>query len=316
MWQRAIGPLVLLVAFVGPLVIIFGAELLNEPFFVVDPEDHVDLGAAAVISILLVAGGTLALIGGTGGYAIVVATRALTFRFDVPVWKGANSRLSLANFVIPLIWQGGLVCLVMALTMPILLAFGVTVGWGVFISLLIGLVPGQFILSWVDPWAPIQRKIIQNRMAARVLTAPEGSASYFAGLSDADGPPWWNKGRYIEQDVGVLTLEPQQLRYTADQPDRDLLIPANRIQSIVRAPDVKDTVSFVGGRHIILHWEDENGAPQAVRLHACGGSWTELSVARALDRLADAITTWHAQAITLSETEQQSTEQASPLAAG
>jgi hypothetical protein len=226
---------------------------------------------------------------GVAGYFLVVGTQCFTFDFTGPFWKSFKVKLYFANIIIPLLLILGIGFLVSMFVTPILTTFGVSTTVAFLVPIFTMLVVVQLFLIWFGIWTPMDKKIVDKRLAA--LGVPSGTIEYghYVGISNPDRSSFKKFGA-IEEDVGILWIEPDRLVYMGD--DMRLEIGRDQLVEVQRKADAGSSASVFGGAvHVILRIREADGSERRVRLHP-EGNWTLTASAKASDRLATLITNW------------------------
>jgi hypothetical protein len=94
----------------------------------------------------------------------------------------------------------------------------------------------------------------------------------------------------VEEDMGLLWIEPHALMYRGDAIDWDLA--RDQVIAVERRADAGSTSSYFGAVHIVLHVADPvTGGERQIRLHT-EGDWTMSAKACALANLGDRLDSW------------------------
>jgi hypothetical protein len=93
----------------------------------------------------------------------------------------------------------------------------------------------------------------------------------------------------IEDDVGMLWIEQNELAYVGD--NDEFCIRREQCHSIERAADAAATSAYSGNVNVIMTFKEDGAGPRRVRLHP-ESSMTMTGLARASDRLADQLEQW------------------------
>jgi hypothetical protein len=248
------------------------------------------MGFFQAIGMILIGGFFLA--AGSGCYVTVVFSNCLTFNFSQPVWSGLKPKVFLANIVVPLLFALGVGFVLSAFLTPVLLASGLRSGIAGLLPVLgmVGLL--QVIQMWVQIWAPLERRIIQKRLAAQGLSREQLQSAVLVGLSDPRRNSFKKFG-CIEEDIGALWLAPEQLVYYGDH--ERFSITRDQLTEIERRSDAGSVTILSGLAHVILHVKLPDGGERQIRLHIEGVP-TLGSKRKVMDELANAIVRWHSSA--------------------
>lgn len=242
---------------------------------------------------LIIALGLFMMALGVGGYAIFVATNALTFRFDKSIMPSLGMRAWLCMLVFTLLFQigfavacsPGIVRLVgPALPNPALLPVAL---FGPMLAM-------QCAMISITPMAPIERRLIVRRLTALGCPPAQFPGGALVGTSDASRSSF-KRFPIVEQDVGMLWLMPGRLVYRGDRESFDLA--PQQVATVERKADAGSAVSFFGAVHVILHVPQPDGSTRKIRLHP-EGYWTAPAKSRALNDLADRLWSWKASTAT------------------
>lgn len=226
---------------------------------------------------------------GVLSYVVVLATNCFTFRYDKHVWlTGFTFRLRLVNIVVPLFLLLGVGSMATVLFGSILALFGVPLKAAILIPFFCVLVPGQFFLAWFNIWAPMEKTLIRKRLSAIGITDEKMNEGIYAGISDPSVSSF--KKGLIEDDIGMIWLEPEALVYQGDA--KRLEIRRGQLLQIERVVDKGSMAAYAGAVHVILLWQDESGVQKRTRIHVMN-CYTLTGIARALDKIAEDLKRWH-----------------------
>jgi hypothetical protein len=224
---------------------------------------------------------------GAALYGISIATCGFIFNFQRPITSRFGKQLWLLNLLVGLFLQTG-IALVMAPTL-------ITIFWrfvpgtvATLAAFFLPFVAAQILFIWLLIWAPLEPMTIVRRLRARGLPEESIRTGLPIGISDPNKNSL-KKLTIVEEDLGMLWIEPPVLSYRGDEIDFDVT-PALVI-SIEQRADAGSTSSYFGASQIILHYVEPNGTERRVRLHP-EGQWTQTGKARALDALAERLRSW------------------------
>jgi hypothetical protein len=237
---------------------------------------------------LIVVGIVVAAIG-MALYGLILLTNLFTFDFTRPYFSAHGGKLWVANLLVGLFLQAGF-AFVMAPTVMAVLA---PVLQGSALTLVAFFVPfffAQLVLIWLSIWAPLETGIIAKRLQAKGIGPELLSRGHYIGISDPSKSSL-KKMTLVEEDMGMLWLEPHALMYRGDAVDFD--VSRDQLLAIERQADAGSTSSYFGAVHVILRIAapDTSGGERRVRLHP-EGDWTLTAKARALNDLAERLTSW------------------------
>src|SRR5439155_26848829 len=255
------------------------------------PTSSFDRGGqmAAAIAFSMVTGvlSIVALMVGVAKYAVVVVTRLFIFDLRRPVWASFKNRWWVANIVVPLPVLIGISGLVAAIGSPLLVFLGVAHGTAFLVLILVPLVLLQLLLIWLRILAPIVSRLTRARLQALGVEPARVDRGILLGISD---PAFTSLAKgLIEDDVGMLWIEPDELVYEGD--NDQFRIRREQCLSIERVADAAATSAYFGNVNIIMTIAEDGAGPRRVRLHP-ESSMTMTGIARASDRLADELERW------------------------
>jgi len=217
-------------------------------------------------------------------YGLTLATRAFTFNFDRPVWSGHGVRLWFANLTVWLFASFALTLLLAAVALTFapgsqMVPTGALFG---------GLICCQFAMLFLYPWAPLEKDLIRLRLRARGLTDEVLDSGTPVGISNPTRSSVRRMFRPIEEDVGMLWLEPGRLTYRGDS--EDIAASCNEVEPVERSLDAWNPVSLSGAREVIIRLR-QGGTERLIRFHP-EGAWTVWAKKRGRNRLASRIDSW------------------------
>lgn len=224
---------------------------------------------------------------GASLYVVVLATHALTFRFDRPFFRGFGAKLWVFNLIIGLLLQAGF-AFVVAPTLTTALTTVLPPELSRIAGFLLPFFAAQVFIIWFNIWAPLESSIIARRLSASGIAKLDLDRGSYIGISDPSKSSL-KKLTLVEEDLGMLWIEPDHLTYRGDAISFTLL--PTHVIAIERKADVGSVSSYFGAVHVIIHYIDEQRREHRVRLHT-EGDWTLTGKARALSELADRLTTW------------------------
>jgi len=241
------------------------------------------IGFSFVTGLLSIA----ALLAGVALYAVVVVTRMFIFDLRRPVWQSVKVRWFLANILVPLPIMFGVSGLVAAIGAPLLIPLGMAYGTAFLVLILVPLILLQLLLIWFRTWTPLVSRLIRARLRALGVEPARMDRGILLGISD---PAFTSLGKgLIEDDVGMLWIEPDELVYEGD--NDQFRIRREQCLSIERVVDAAATSAYFGNVNIILTIAEDGAGLRRVRLHP-ESTWTMTGIARASDRLADKLEQW------------------------
>jgi hypothetical protein len=255
--------------------------------------------------------GGLFIVAGLAAYATVISTTCLTFDFSRPVWRAVKVRVYIANIIVLTLFMVGGGFIAAGLLVPLLVGLGLSRGVA-FVACLFG---SMFVLQiaavWILLWAPLERRLISKRLAARGITPQQMAEGVLVGLSDPSKSSL-RKFAAIEEDVGMLWVDAQRLVYFGDT--EHFVLTPDQILAVERKTDAVSTTALSGTAHVILRVRQSDGKERPLRLHT-EGIWTMGGKRRAMDALAARIAPLLASA-TMTERSQGASPTTPPSPAG
>ena len=227
---------------------------------------------------------------GLGAYFVVLHTVCFTSDFHRPVFRGLKGKLYVANIVVQLLFTIGVGALLSMLLSPLLVHLAVPRAVVLMGPLLVGVVGVQLVLIWLQIWAPLERRLIEERLAALGVTPDRIATGLPVGVSDP-GRSSLKKLTLVEDDVGMLWLDDDALRYVGDE--QRLELPAAGVRGVEQKADAGSAAALGGVVNPVLSYEVDGNVRQ-VRFHP-EGHWTLSAAARACDELAAALSGWRGE---------------------
>jgi hypothetical protein len=229
-------------------------------------------------------------IAGVAAYLIVIATNCFTFNFEKQVWHSSfRARLYIVNIIVGtalLLGLGGLGAALGGVFVAGTLHLSRQLSF--MIPFLLIFIPGQLFFSWFVLWNPLISSLTRKRLTAKGLSTDEIQEGIHAGLSDPEVSSM-KKFSMIEDDIGMLWLTPEYIRYEGDS--QAFRISRAELTRIERAVDKGSIAAYAGAVHIILHWTDSEGTSHKRRLHV-ENCWTLSRQAKKLDELDTRLNEW------------------------
>src|SRR5579859_8012245 len=127
------------------------------------PDESEHQMVASVLSLII---GGFFLCCGVVGYVVAVFTGCLNFNYQRPVWPGTKVRLYLANIAVAVLLGLGLGFILSAFIKPTLVATGMDAGLANILPVMVMVAGIQIFQLWVLIWAPMERRLIVNRLEA------------------------------------------------------------------------------------------------------------------------------------------------------
>lgn len=222
-------------------------------------------------------------------YLATIVSGCFSFTFKRPMWKAARLKMGFANIVLMVLSGAGSGFLGGAILGPVLLFSGLNVQMARLLPLLLMLAVVQ-VASWrVFVWAPLEKRIIWNRLRTTGVSHAEVQSAILVGLSN-QATGFIKRFGATDNDIGGLWLTPELLIYRGDGEQFGV----TREQLVQMEQQTEDrTASFFGSTaQVTLHVSLSDGSIRPIRLHA-KGHWTKENKRAAMDALADAIAEWH-----------------------
>jgi hypothetical protein len=250
-------------------------------------QDEPSLSCVAVLILIMSA---FCLLVGVIAYFTLLGTNCFTFNFQRPVWHSSlKTRFYVANIFVGTTLLLGLGGIAAAVIGPLLTRFmGISRQLSLMIPILMVLIPGQLLLTWINIWNPVICSLIRKRLLAQGVSEDEIGTGIYAGLSDPEVSSI-KKFSHIEDDIGLLWLTPDSIRYRGDSQTFDIKRP--ELIEVERAVDKGSIAAYAGAVQIILHWKDEGGSSHKRRLHV-ESHWTLGALGRMFDDLGGKIEAW------------------------
>lgn len=286
--KRIGGLLLIVLAVVIPFLLVSGLLGLfssDQPV-----PDQPDAAKSLGLIIILYIFGVLLLIFSAIAYVIFWAMDCFTFNFKAPYFKSFKVKIYLANIFIPIGFLLAISLFISAPTTPVLAQLGLPEPLPFLAPFLTTLVFGQLALSWVDIWTPVERTIVRKRAAAMGIDPIRFNQGRLIGISDPS-KSCFKKLTFVEEDVGVLWIEPNQLVYIGDN-DR-FAFKREDIVSIEKKANPGGMAAYAGAVNPILLCRGADGVERSVRLHAWG-NWTLGGLSKSQKLLSIKLESWHA----------------------
>jgi hypothetical protein len=230
---------------------------------------------------------------GVVGYLAAIFTQCLTFDFSRPVWHDLKVKQFFANILFPtsVMLSVGFFC--SALLTPLAAQFNLPGEMAFMAPFFIGFALTQILFLFVLVWSPLEKRLIDKRLAALGITPDQRRGGLYIGLSNPAVTSSGKRFFSIEEDVGMLWFTPQQMIFWGDS--EQFAIAQHDLVLVERKKDAKSTTMLSGTAHVILHVRLPDNSERQIRLHT-EGIWTLLGKRRASDELAERINAWLADA--------------------
>jgi len=222
-------------------------------------------------------------------YVVVLLTNCFTFDFSRPFFAKFKKKLYLINIVVSLGLSLAIGFFVSVPVTPILVRLGLPEPLPFIAPLLISLISVQLILIWVNIWVPLDRTVLRKRLAMLGIDPITFAKGILIGISDPARSSF-KKLTLVEDDVGVLWIEPARLVYRGDT--EDLELKRENIISIECKADAGSMASYAGAVFPILRYRNTDGIEGSIRLHDWG-SWSLGSLSKSLRFLSSKLESWY-----------------------
>jgi len=225
---------------------------------------------------------------GAATYAVTLKTRCFTFDFTKPFWNSFKKKLYLMHIVVTVLVGSGAAAFASMIFTPILTLAGLPFGISTIVPFLSVFFLIQFLTIWINIWQPLEKSIVQKRLAASGISQQDIDRGMYIGISDP-AKSSFKKMTMVEEDVGMLWLVDQGLVYMGDA--GSLRIRRDQLIDVERVVDKGSISAYSGNVHVILRFRTNDGNERRVRLHS-EGNWTIGRIAKASDALAEMLLRW------------------------
>jgi hypothetical protein len=253
------------------------------------PREGTPAAVSPALAIALVIFGVVVASIGLVVYAIVLLTNLFTFDFTRPFFGSFGGKLWVANLIVGLLLQTGFALVmsptIMAVLGPVLPASFIWIA-----AFFLPFILAQVLLVWLTIWAPLETGVIAKRLNAKGIGPELLARGHYVGLSDP-AKSSLKKMTLVEEDLGMLWVEPHALMYRGDRVDWDFS--REQVLEVQRQADAGSTSSYFGAVHVVLRVADATSpsGERRIRLHP-EGDWTMTAKARTLNALADRLQSW------------------------
>ena len=241
---------------------------------------------ATVWVVFAAIGGIVALLG-AAIYGIVLSTCCFTFDFTRPYTPSLGAKLWPANLIVQLLFATGFSLIAAP---PLVALF-----WGVLppevalpTAFLLPFVVLQLFAVWLQIWSPLEVRMVRRRMRALGVLPDRLAAGMPVGISSHRPKLRKLFSMNVEEDVGLLWFDADRLVYFGDRAPWSLT--RDELLAVERDAHKMATSSYFGAVHVVLHYRTAGGEGR-IRLHT-QGDWNQTARRRALDELADRLTSW------------------------
>jgi hypothetical protein len=224
---------------------------------------------------------------GLTAYLVCIVTSGLTFNFTKPVYRGYAHRRRIMNLIVPLLFYAAFAAICAPPIASALLRWFAPTAIGI-IAFFAPFMIAQFIGIWIDLWSPMDVMFIRRRLHAIGIKQDQLSNAWLIGLSNATVKKS-GVGGLVEDDFGALWVAPLALIYCGDQ--HNFSISREDLVQVEQKAHPRSSASMFGVRHVLLHFNDAEGAENHIYLHI-EGAWNMSRYRVRCDRLAEAIVSW------------------------
>ncbi len=250
------------------------------------PADGMTRLGGIVVSLVL--GAVLAAIAAAFALAFV-STCAFTSSYGRPVFKRIKPRLFVGQIVLSSLLLFAIGLLLNAALGVLFWVLGIRASsW--IVAMVLSMVAVNVALVRLHLLSPLEPKLAARRLAAMGVPAAQIERGLCIGISNPTDSGW--KKSAIEDDIGLLWVEPERLVYKGDQESFE--VARGRLLEVERTTVASSVSSYSGNRHIVLRFATDAGGERRVRLHA-EGCWTPGRVVKATDQLAERLNAWRMQ---------------------
>jgi hypothetical protein len=242
-----------------------------------------------VLWIILGALGTAMIVAGIAVYGVVLLTGCFTFDYRRSFMRNFGRRVLAANVLTIGLTSNGISFIAAPFLTAVLWriipgAPAIEIGW------FIPFVAATFsLLLWFHIWAPLDLMVIHRRMRALGVHAERIAMGVPIGTTDPDRKRRRFLAGMVEEDLGMLWLDAEQLLFFGDMGSWS--ITHDQLLSIDRLAHKRAITSHFGAINVVLRFRRVDGSEGRVLLFS-EGTWTHIGQARALDKLADRLVSW------------------------
>lgn len=277
----------LLVVGVVAFFIVFWSWWYYEPAPVEELPVHTTAGS---VIMLIIAAFFMCV--GVAAYFVVVISNCFTQDFDQPIWNRLKAKLYVVNILVPLFPAMAIGLAVSTFLAPTLVRAGLSGNLAYMAPAMVMIGVVQIIQVWILIWAPVETRVIRQRLAAQGITAAQIDSAILVGISDPQRSSF-TKLTTVEEDIGGLWIGSDQIVYCGDA--EQFSLSREQLLAMERKADSGSTTMLSGITHVVLHVSMPDGSQRQIRLHA-EGVWTMGQKRQAMDALAEAIARWHESA--------------------
>lgn len=225
------------------------------------------------------------LLAGVASYLLVTFANGFIFDFSRPLWTALKVRLYLFNIFVPLLFMLGLGFALAGWLEPHLVRRGLSRQMAFLAPVLGTIFVLQIVGIWVQIWAPLERRVITRRLAAKGIMPAQMAHGLFTGISDPTRSSFKKFGA-IEDDIGMLWIDPERLVFFGDV--EYFALTRDQILAMDRKADAGSVTLLSGIAHVVLRVRQPDGRERQIRLHP-EGVWTMGRKREAMDELAKRI---------------------------
>lgn len=238
-------------------------------------------------SLLLAGFGVFIVVVGIVTYVVCLQTNCFTFDFRQPIWKSAKLKLYVANLAVQLILVLGLSLVAISLFRPLLASAGIHGELAWLIPLGGAIATLTFLGIWVNIWTPVTKRLITRRLAAKGIRPDQMQLGMSIGISDPTRSDF--KKLILEDDIGMLWIDPQRAVYFGDQ--EHFSFTPSEVVGAERKIQTGSVMTLAGATYLILQVRLPTGGERPIRLHV-ENAWTLGQKRVAMDALSAQIEAW------------------------
>jgi len=285
-FKRVGGFLLIIIVLIASFLLgikLIGMFSSHEPV----PESFLAAGSFfnSTIAIVLSA---IALTAAVVAYAVTFLTSCFTFDFNKPFFASFKKKLYLINIAVGLGLSLAIGFIISVPITPILIHHGLPEPLPFIIPILASLICVQLTMVWINIWAPLNRAVVRKRAIVLGVAPPDLAKGVLVGVSDP-GKSSFKKLTLVEDDVGVLWIEPDRLVYRGDT--ENFVLKREDMISVKCKADAGSMASYAGAAYPILQYRSSDGSEQSIRLHSWG-SWSLGELSKSLRLITSKLKSW------------------------
>lgn len=232
--------------------------------------------------------GAAFLVFSASSYLLVVGIRAGVRDFQGPIWRDLKARLFVASVVVYFTGGLGAGLILAGYLTPMLLAQGMAPWAGRLLPVALGLVLLPSLQTWVNPWAPLQRRLLLRRLSAQGLDQNKLRSAVFVGILEPGKPRESVRGG-LEREGGGLWIEPNRIVYKGDADAFEFR--RDEVIRISRRADSGRTTLPSGILQPSITFRSPGGGEREIQFQSLG-CWTTGAARKASSELACRLEAW------------------------